>query len=152
MLFEPKRSDGKSYRVVALEVLQAKQPDQIIAYNELAKILQLDPRRHRAQIQGAVLAANKSLLKTHQRGVQAIRNVGYRMLPAREHMLVANNHQTKADRQMKRAIEFFAGTNLSELSEKELRIHQGQAMIAQALYASHQSLSRRIRRLEQIIG
>ena len=150
--FEAKREDGRSYKTVAFEYLQTLQPEQIVTYDELAKELGLHPRHDLTQIQQAVREATKPLLKMHKRGVQVVTGHGFRIIPARENMLVANKHQNKSDRQMVRAIEFFAGTNLNELTEQELRVHQGQAMIAQALYASHQSLSKRITRLEKILA
>jgi hypothetical protein len=150
-MFEPKRPDGRSYRDVALDLLKDMKRGDVITYHDLGRALELHPVRDRTKIQQAVRQANKPLLKLHQRGIQAVENHGYRMLPAREHVVVANGHQSKADRAMVRAIDFFNGTNLSELTESERKLHQGQAMLAQALYASHKSLDRRIRRIEDIL-
>jgi hypothetical protein len=151
-MFETKRKDGRSYRVVALEFLRKFNPEDTIGYDDLGKELQLHPKKDLNQIQQAVRAANKSLLKVHKRGVKVVTGRGYRMLPAREHMIVANGHQTKADKAMVRCIEFFNGANLSEMTEVERKLHQGQAMLAQAIFASHQHLDRRMKRLEDIIG
>jgi hypothetical protein len=150
-MFEPKRPDGRSYRDVAIDLLKDMERGEIVTYQALGRALDLHPVRDRAKIQNAVRQANKPLLKLHQRGVQAVENEGYRMLPAREHVMVANGHQSKADKAMVRAIDFFNGTDLTQLTDAERKLHQGQAMLAQALYASHKSLDRRIRRIEDIL-
>jgi hypothetical protein len=150
-MFETKRPDGRSYRDVALDLLKDMKRGDVVTYQDLGRALELHPLRDRTKIQHAVRQANKPLLKLHQRGVQAVENQGYRMLPAREHVVVANGHQSKADKAMVRAIDFFNGTNLADLTESERKLHQGQAMLAQALYASHKSLDRRIRRIEDIL-
>lgn len=150
-MFETKRADGRSYQVVALDALKGIKPNDIISYQDLGRVLDLHPAHERMKIQQAVRLANKKLLKLHQRGVKAVTNRGFRMLPAREHVIVANGHQSKADKSMVRAIEFFNGANMSDMTEAERKLHQGQAMLAQALYASHKSLDRRIQRLEDIL-
>lgn len=150
-MFETKRADGRSYREVALDLLKDMKRGDVVTYQDLGRALELHPLRDRTKIQSAVRQANKPLLKLHQRGVQAVENHGYRVLAAREHVVVANGHQSKADKAMVRALDFFNGTNLADLTESERKLHQGQAMLAQALYASHKSLDRRIRRIEDIL-
>ena len=98
--FEPRREDGRSYREVALDTLKGLKPGDLISYETLGRELELDPSNDLGRIQRAVRQANRNLLKLHHRGIQVVENTGYRMLPAREHMLVANRHQAKADRAM----------------------------------------------------
>ncbi len=147
--FKPKRADGRSYRDVAVDAFKDKEPGEIVSYKTLEKILDLNER---GSIQMAVHAANKLLLKLHKRGVKNVVNKGYRVLEAREHMIVANGHQTKADRAMSSALQFYAGADLSAMTEAERKLHHGQQMLAQAVFASHQHLDKRIRRIEDLLS
>jgi len=151
-MFKSQRPDGRSYRDVVIAALKEQPTETIVTYEELSSILELDPEREHTKIIAAVNAAVKPLLKLHQRGIQSVRNVGYRILPAREHVLVANKHQGKAERAMTRALSFYEGTNLSELSETERRLHHGQYILAQAIVASHRHLDKRITQIEKLLG
>jgi|SRR5215472_3575493 len=150
-MFKTKRADGRSPRVIAFDFLKTKSPDDICSYRELGDILGLHPSRERPAIQAAVRAANKSLLKLHQMGVE-VTDSGYRVVQPREHMLVASGHQNKADRALARALRWYENTDLSALTEVERKLHQGQHMLARAIFASHQHLDRRIKRLEDVLG
>jgi len=151
--FKPKREDGRSVRDVALSVLKDRSPETIVTYEELGKALELNPRNRAdlGKIQMAVRDANSVLLKTYSRGVKNVPMTGYRILPAREHVVVANEHQNKATKALKRSLNFFEGANLSEMTDVERKLHQGQHMLAQALMASHEHLDRRINRIEALL-
>ncbi len=149
--FTPTRPDGRSYRDVALDVLKDRQPGMIVTYEEAGSALGLDPARDRIKIQQAVRQANALLLKHHKRGVGNLCGVGYRILPAREHMLAATGHQSKADRSLGRAVAFFRNTNLAEMSPIERKLHQGQQLLAEGLLASHQHLDMRVKRIEDLL-
>jgi hypothetical protein len=149
-MFKTKRSDGRSLRVIAFDLLKTKSPDDVCSYQELGNLLGLNPKRERSVIQAVVRSANKALLKLHQKGVE-ITDQGYRIVQPREHMLVANGHQNKADRALARALRWYENTDLSSLTEIERKLHQGQHMLARAIFASHQHLDRRIKRLENVL-
>jgi hypothetical protein len=147
-MFKPKRADGYSLRDIVVNLMKDKPPDTVIPYSDLMQVLETnDPNIVRT----TALAANKVLLKQHQRGIKNVRNVGYRILRANEHMLAANGHQTKAERQMVKAINFFDGTNLAEMTEVERKLHLGQHMLAQATLAGFQHLTKRIDRIEALL-
>src|SRR5271165_7697040 len=117
--FKPTREDGRSYRDVTVDLFKNLVPNTIVNYEQLGKELELNPESDRNRIQMAVRSANKVLLKMHNRGVTNVPTVGYRVLEAREHMIVANGHQNKADRALIRAQNFYEGTNLSEMTQHE---------------------------------
>lgn len=152
MIFQPTRPDGRSYRNLVVEAFNGLSPGMVLSYAQLAGPLDLDPERDKAKIQAAVRAANKVLLELHQRGIANVRAVGYRVLPAREHVIVANGHQSKADKALVRALGFYEGANLSEMTPVERKLHEGQHMLAQAIVQSHKHLSRRIDMIESILA
>ena len=146
--FQPKRPDGRSYRDVAVDIFKGLPYGAVVSYDAIGRELDL---KQRPLIQGAVRAANQVLLKIHQRGLKTIAGTGYRVLESREHMIEANGQQTKADKAMVRALRLYEGTNLSNMTDTERHLHHGQHVLAQAIYASHQHLDKRIRRIEDLL-
>jgi hypothetical protein len=151
MRFEPKRADGRSYRNCAVDALKDLPPGTVVPYETFATALEVDPDKNLRKIQAAVRAANKILLKLHQRGVTAVPGVGYRVLQAREHVVAASGFQSKANRALGRAVAFYEGTDLSQLTAIERRLHEGQRMLVTALVASHRHLDRRIQKIEDLL-
>ncbi len=149
--FKPKRKDGRAYRTVAVDAFKNLEYGTIVTYRDLGNLLELSPKNELTAIQQAVREANKLLLKLHKRGVQNVAKTGYRVIEPREHMLVANSHQTKADKAMGRALRFYDGADLTRMTEAERKLHHGQQMLASAIYASHQHLDKRIRRIEDLL-
>jgi len=150
--FTPKREDGRSLRTVVVDLFKNEDYGKTISYKQLAVELGLHPVADLSIIQHTALSANKQLLKLHKRGLQAVRNTGYRIIDPREHMVVANSHASKAERAMVRALQFFSGTDLTKLTDIERKLHHGQQMIAMALYASHQHLDKRIQKIEELLA
>jgi hypothetical protein len=150
--FAPTREDGRSYRAVAIDALKDLDHGTLVSYRELGEILDLDPTEDLVKIQSTVRAANKDLLRSHKRGMKNVPKVGYRIIEANEHMIVAGSHQSKADRAMITALRFYNGADLSRMTEIERRLHHGQHMLAEAIYASHVQLNRRIQRIEDLLA
>jgi hypothetical protein len=148
--FKPIRADGRSYRIVAVEHLKDKSPGTIVPYQELGAALELDPETELTKIQVSVRAANMTLLKRHSRGVENVTNVGYRILYAREHMVVAHSRETKAETQMRMSVAFFDGANLEEMTDHERREHNEHAMLSHQLFAMHSYNKSRFDRLEAL--
>lgn len=151
MLFRPTRPDGRSYRDVAIDALKDRPPESLVTYEELAAALDLDPSADVSKIRSIVRAAIKPLLDLHRRGLSNVPGKGYRILPARENMVVASGHRSKADRAMGRAVAFLQGANRDEMTETERRLHDGQLMIMQAIHASHQHLDKRMNKIEALL-
>lgn len=148
MVFKPTRADGKSYRDVAVELFKDQPVGAVIKYKQLTQVLDV-PERHR--LNAIVRSALRPMLKLHQRGLKCIPGIGYRVLEAKEHVNIAHKHQSKADKQMGRALMFYRGTNLSELTEAERKLHHGQYMLAEAVMASHRHLDKRISKIEELL-
>lgn len=151
MLFKPTRADGRSYRDVAVEALKDRVPEEIVSYEELGKMLDIDPENELTRIRSIVRSAIKPLLQLHRRGLSNVPGKGYRVLPAREHMLVSSNHRSKADRAIGRALAYLEGANREEMTEMERKLHDGQCMIVQAIHASHQHLDKRMSKIEELL-
>jgi hypothetical protein len=101
--------------MMALEALAELPPGAVMLYGELESLLGLD----RMGMQAVVNQAKSSLQKTHKRSVVAVRNVGYRVLAAAEHLDLAKVHQRKGRRQTRRSKSAVVNTDYNELSESE---------------------------------
>lgn len=151
-MFKTQREDGRSNRTVIVDYAKDKDYGTVLNYRQLGAELNLNPKLERQKIQAAAREAIKTLLKFHKRGLQSVPSIGYRIIQPNEHMIVANSHQSKADKAMIRAVRFYDGTDLSKLTETEAKLHQGQKMLAMAILASHQHLDKRIRRIEDLLS
>jgi hypothetical protein len=147
-MFKTARPDGKSYRELALDVLKSEPVGTLIPYERLMKHLEVDDRR---KVIASVRPAIKSLLKLYNRGAKCVAGVGYRILQANEHMLVATGHKSKAGRSMGRALAFFEGTDLNAMTEIERKLHESQHMLARAIMDSHRHLDKRLTRIEELL-
>lgn len=150
-MFETKGPGGKSYREIAVELFKDLLPGAFLSYKQLADAMGLSVKNDKGKIQAAANAAIKTLLKVHQRGIRNVRNSGYTIAQANKHMVVANEHQSKADRQMRKTIMWFEGTNEAALTENERKLHRGQMMLAQATYAGFQHVNRRLSKIEDLL-
>jgi hypothetical protein len=151
MLFKPTRPDGRSYRDVAVDIFKDLPPETIVSYEKIAAALDIDDPKS-PRIRAIVRSAIKPLLKLHSRGLANAPGKGYRVLPARENMVVASNQRTKADRAMARGLAFLSGANRQEMTETERKLHDGQCIIMQAIYASHRHLDTRINKIERLLS
>lgn len=150
-MYKTKRENGRSDRMLIIDLVKDKPPETIVGYDELGAVLGFDPVTNRNRIQGAVRLALKTLLAQHRRGLGNISGVGYRVLQAREHALLSDNHRTKAARAINTSVAFLDGTRREELTEAERRNHDQHCLIMQALVMSHDHLDRRLRAVEKLL-
>jgi hypothetical protein len=149
-MFQPTRTDGRSFRDVALDVLKDEPPGSVVSYKIFGAALGLNPKTDLQKIQATVRQANRILLKLHSRGLATVPRVGYRVLHAREHAIIANGHERRADSAMGRSVAFYNGAKLEEMTPSERRIHEGLSMNAQTLMAMHSYNKTRFDRLEAL--
>lgn len=78
------------------ELLRPMSPDDQITYAEMAEALDLDVAKDKTIIQLAMRRAAKELEEIDNRAVDSVRNIGYRVVRAPEHLTLAERHQRKA--------------------------------------------------------
>ncbi|WP_424462983.1 hypothetical protein [Pseudoclavibacter helvolus] len=92
----------KSRRELALDVLRLHSPGDVVAYNELAEALGVDPDDERVVVQAAVRNAAIEFLDVDLHAVEAVQNQGYRIVRADEHVRLAHKLQKRSTRALKR--------------------------------------------------
>lgn len=81
---------------VLYELLRPMEPDDVITYEQMAEALDLDIAKDKTTIQLAMRRAARELEVMDNRAVDSVRNVGYRVVRAPEHLTLAERHQRKA--------------------------------------------------------
>jgi len=147
------RLSGKSNSEVICEHVADAPPDTSFSYDDLRTVLQADTTQKysNAMICGAVRQANTRLLRLHQRELRNVRKLGFRLVPAREHMALATLRQGKADKQLRRGLLTLKNVRWHELDSNARAAHEGQLILAAAIYGQVQALRHRQDKHEQVI-
>lgn len=94
--FEPKGETAR-WRLI-YELLQTKQVDDILKYEEMADVLDLDPLADRHLIQVSMRRAAREFEQVDRHAVEAIANTGYRVVAAEEHLRLAKRLQRRSSK------------------------------------------------------
>ena len=105
----------------------------------------------RRRVYRAVTNANKTLLVERRRYLQVVRDTGYRVLRADEHLPAAIDRKQSAVMKLKQGMELLRGAKVEELDEAQRVLHQGQLMIMSGLYDAVRESHRRHDRQERVI-
>lgn len=117
-IFEPKNE--KPLWQMLHERLVEYEVNEVITFDEITEALGQDAQTSRT----AIYRAAKELLKTNNRYLEAVRNVGYKVIDGMDIVDVADFRHTKAKRQIKRAsfeLKGIATVRLSPDDKKRLQ-------------------------------
>lgn len=151
--FKITRKDGRSNRQVISDLIKDMAPGTVLTDKQICDALSEGSNHKYTYKQGqqAICQAYGKVLKDQSRALHRVRNVGYRVAPAAYHMTLANDRQTRADRQMKRGLQTLQNVRWDEMDQNQRKAHEGQLMISSALYQAMRSLERRQSNIEDII-
>lgn len=113
-MFEPIGAESRWRTVYAL--LRERHVNDVVTYEEMGAVLDLDPITDRPAIRGSVGRAAQEFEVVDLHAIAPVRNVGYRIVEAPEHLGLAQNHQRKSSRQLKRGRGKIEHVDLNELS------------------------------------
>lgn len=130
--FTPQGSKAKWEQV--FEVFSGHQSGDTVSYAEID--FALDGVHTRTQVQGIVYQAARRLLERENKALEAIPNIGYRIVQANEHVRLAGKQQGRASRALARGTRQVVHVDLNGLTEVEKALVQatGHALAAQADY------------------
>ena len=153
MAFKITRQDGRSAADVVLDLVKGKSPGTVFSYQEIGDALSAGTNRvyNRGAIQAAVLGAHQRMLKEQARALHCVPNVGYRLAPAAQHLMLANNRKTRADKQLRLGVMTLQNVRWDELDDNQRKAHEGQLLVSSALLAQIQALDRRQSAVEDAI-
>ena len=147
--FEPK-GDRARWRVV-YDVLAVRVVGAVVTYEVLADVLDLDPEADRGLIQATVRRAAREYEEVDSRALEAVPNVGYRVVEPTEHMRLARGQQRRSHKALARGHSKVVHVDLSGLDPEARRAFE---IVAQA-FAMQMDFNRRMDvrqgRLEQVV-
>jgi hypothetical protein len=112
--FEP-IGDRALWRIAFDSAKQAR-VGSVLTYAALADEMGLDVGMQRGVMQAAVRQAIPRIERELRRTLDAVRNVGYRIVPADEHLALAKRHERKARRSIVRSASKVTHVDLNEVS------------------------------------
>jgi hypothetical protein len=145
-------ADGVARWQIVYDLLVQAATGTIVTYEDLGKALRLDPDGERHAIQMAVRRAAREHEVKDNRALDAVPNVGYRIVTAPEHLTLARRHQRKAGRSLERGRSKVEHVDLSGL---DADTRHAFTVVAQA-FALQADFNRRLdirqKRLEQQVA
>jgi len=143
--FTPK-GERPEWRMIYEDLFADAEPGQIITYKQLEDLLE----RGFALNRGPLYRARKTLGEMQHRWLEAVPNVGYRVIEPTEHVRVSATHRKKSRRQVGMAIRVLQAADLGRLSGDALSTWDEQSKMTFALWAvfAHES---RLRRIEDVL-
>jgi hypothetical protein len=135
--FEP-AGESARWRII-YEQLAALDVGQTLTYEVMADALELDATSDRHVMQVAMRRAARELQVVNKHAVEAVKNVGYRVVEAEEHLRLAKGQQRKSSLALKRGDDLVKNVDLSDV-DPEIR-HAFQ--VVASAFAMQQDFNRR---------
>lgn len=136
--FEPKGE--KARWVIVYEHVTTVPTGDVVTYDTLGRLLDLDPRKDRHAIQMAVRRAAVESLEGDKRALESVPNKGYRIVEPEEHLRLAKAQQKKSRKALVRGRKAVVNVDFNGM-EPEMR--HAFEVVAQA-FAMQQEFMRRM--------
>lgn len=144
--FQPK-GDLPEWRLIYDKLLERADFGDVITYAALDDVLGRQFEDNRSPF----YRARDHMIEMRQRWLEPVARVGYRVIEAREHIIVAQNKKRRARNQLRGMVTVAAGCDLSQLSPSDLATFDSQAKINAALYMVAVHHEKRLALVEDIL-
>jgi len=84
------------WRILYEELLVKAEIGDLITYEQMAEVLDLDSVRDRGKILSGLGRAEREFLEEHGHALKSVRDVGYEVADAADHILLAHRQQRRA--------------------------------------------------------
>lgn len=111
--FKPKGSRARWKPVY--ELLQNTNTNDVLTYDEIGKVLELDPLTDRMAIRSALYRAAKELEEVDKRAVTVVPNRGYRVAEPKEHVVLARKQHKRSTKALQRGHSKAVNVDMSKL-------------------------------------
>ena len=135
--FEPVGETAR-WRII-YNTLQQRKVDDVLTYEEMAKLLELDATADKHVIQVAMRRAAIELETVDKHAVEAVVNVGYRIVEPEEHLRLAKYQQRRSSRALVRGQSKVVNVDLSNVDPE---VRQAFQVVASA-FAMQMEFNRR---------
>jgi hypothetical protein len=106
------KGERPEWRMIYEDLLDGADSGTVITYADLEKLLGREFALNRTPL----YRARQTLGEMHHRWLEAVPNVGYRIIEPIEHLRVSAGHRRKSRRQVGMAIRVLESTDLSQLA------------------------------------
>lgn len=148
------RPDGRTNSEILVQLVSDTEPGTLLTYSEIGDCLSIGAGflYGRKETQGAVNGARVALLKNCSRALINVRDYGYRVAEASQHMLVAQRHGKRAMKQSTKQWLTLAHTKLQEIKDPAAReMHVAQLNIAGSIIQATRALAAKTAKIEDIL-
>jgi len=114
--------------------------DDVLTYAQIGQALELDPVSDRHAIQMSMRRAAKELEVENKHALDVVPNVGYRIVPAPEHLDLARRQQRRAGKALARGHSKVVNVDLADV---EPAVRSAFQVVAQA-FAMQMDMNRRL--------
>ncbi len=127
MIFQP--VGEKSRRSLVLDLLRGASVGDVVTYGDLYEALKTSDR---ALVQAAVGSAKNEFLRIDQRALEAVPNIGYRLVESSDQMRLAKGQQSKASRALVKSKDLVVNIDYNNLTPVERKLAEAMGyMLAQ---------------------
>ena len=102
---------------VVYEKLITMSVGDVLTYDRMADLLDLDPRDDRHSMQMAVRRAAQQFLQDDSRALEAVRGIGYEIVAPEDQLRLAKQHNVRAGTQIAMAQALVVCVDLSEVQQ-----------------------------------
>lgn len=143
------KGEAAEWRLI-YEAIREMAVGEVIRYDALDEVLGRSFTDEGAK-RNPLERARRELEEVDHRTLATVRGVGYRVVEAREHMVLARGHQIRSARQTKRAKEKLDSANLAALTDLERRRHEEMSTQVAKLLSEQRRTNRRLADLERLL-
>lgn len=133
------------------QLMQRADVGDTITYKSMAKVLDLNSETDRDTIRAAVHRAAREYERNEKRAIDAVPNVGYRVVAPAEHLTLARRHQRKSYKALRRSHSKAVNVDVTGMP---MEMRKGFEVVARAL-AMQMEFNRRTdirqKRLEEAV-
>jgi chaperonin cofactor prefoldin len=124
----------------------------VITYAEMAEALEVHPERDRNILRSAVPRAAREFEEVDNHAITPVRNVGYRVVEASEHMGLAKVHQRKSSRQLRRSRSKVVHVDMNALSPELQRLFGAAGQLLALQMDFNRRMDIRQKRIEEAVS
>ena len=147
-MYKPKTKDGTPMWQIIFDMFADKEPDIILTYDEITNELNkhTDEPTSIEELRSAVYGARPHLIAERKKWLGCVRGLGYRIIPAREHIGVSTDYRERATRSVNTAVAVAVNTDMQGMTPSERNHHsavrQGLCLLAQRMADHDETLER----------
>lgn len=134
------------------DMLKPLAVDDVLTYEDVADVLGLDAEKDRSLMQSTIRRAARTYETVDKHALVAVPNVGYRVVRADEHVVLARGQQRRASRSLQRGHSKVVNVDLRGLSPEVRQLTEATARAFSLQMDFNRRFDVRQQRLESVVS